>query len=238
MKLHTCVAVACLLAPSLVWGQQANVNLDYNPQKNTENLLPFTANINSPEVRDDRTVTFRLKAPAAKEVLLTGVAVLTALGKSGQPVPFEKGEDGIWTLTVGPLRPDMYIYYFQVDGVRMADPNNTVAGFTAMPPYSQLVVHGSGPAYYDARDVPHGTVTRHVYHSGVTNGERELYVYTPPGYDRNKRYPVLYLVGGSGDLPSNWVYDGRVNFMMDNLLAEGKAVPMVIAIPNNQVLHR
>jgi enterochelin esterase family protein len=81
-------------------------------------------------------------------------------------------------------------------------------------------------------------VTRHVYHSVVTSGERELYVYTPPGYDRAKTYPVLYLVGGSGDLPHNWVYDGRVNFVMDNLLAEGKAVPMVIAIPNNQVIHR
>ncbi|MCK7533793.1 MAG: alpha/beta hydrolase-fold protein [Marinilabiliales bacterium] len=72
----------------------------------------------------------------------------------------------------------------------------------------------------------------------MTNGERELYVYTPPGYDRAKTYPVLYLVGGSGELPSNWIYDGRVNFIMDNLLAEGKAVPMVIAIPNNQVVHR
>ena len=77
-----------------------------------------------------------------------------------------------------------------------------------MPPYSQLVVHDSIPAYYDAYNVPHGTVTRHVYHSDVTNGERELYVYTPPEYDREKMYPVLYLVGGSGDLPSNWVYDG------------------------------
>jgi len=86
--------------------------------------------------------------------------------------------------------------------------------------------------------VPHGTVTRHVYHSGVTSGERELYVYTPPGYDRAKTYPVLYLVGGSGELPHNWVYDGRVSFIMDNLLAEGKVVPMVIAIPNNQVVHR
>jgi enterochelin esterase-like enzyme len=139
---------------------------------------------------------------------------------------------------VGPLRPDMYIYYLVVDGVQVADPNNTVAGFTAMPPYSQLVVHGEGPAYYDARDVPHGAVTRHIYHSGVTGGERELYVYAPPGYDRTKTYPVLYLVGGSGDLPHNWIYDGRVNFMMDNLLAEGKALPMVIAIPNNQVVHR
>ena len=120
----------------------------------------------------------------------------------------------------------------------MADPNNTYAAFTAMPPYSQLVVHGDGPAYYDARNVPHGTVTRHVYHSEVTKGERELYVYTPPGYDRTKTYPVLYLVGGSGELPSNWIYDGRANFIMDNLLAEQKAVPMVIAIPNNQVVHR
>jgi enterochelin esterase-like enzyme len=81
-------------------------------------------------------------------------------------------------------------------------------------------------------------VTRHVYQSGVTNGPRELYVYTPPGYDRAKRYPVLYLVGGSGELAHNWVYDGRVNFMMDNLLADGTAVPMIIAMPNNQVVHR
>ena len=153
-------------------------------------------------------------------------------------MPFTKGDDGIWTLTVGPLKPDMYAYHLNVDGVQMADPNNTCAAFTAMPPYSQLIVHGDGPAYYDARNVPHGTVTRHVYHSDVTHGERELYVYTPPGYDRTKTYPVLYLVGGSGELPSNWIYDGRANFIMDNLLAEGKAVPMVIAIPNNQVVHR
>lgn len=238
MKLRAYLSIAFLLLPMLVRSQQANVNLDYNPQKNTETLIPFSASLNSPDVRDDGTVTFRLWAPAAKEVLLSGVAVLTALGKSGQSVPFTKGDDGVWTLTVGPLKPDMYVYHFLVDGVRIADANNTIAGFTAMPPYSQLVVHGSVPAYYDARNVPHGTVTRHVYHSKVTNGERELYVYRPPGYDRGKRYPALYLVGGSGDLPSNWVYDGRVNFMMDNLLAEGKAVPTVIAIPNNQVIHR
>lgn len=219
-------------------GQQANVNLDYNPQKNTENLIPFSASHNSPDVRDDRTVTFRLMAPAAKEVLLSGVALLTALGTDNKPVPFQKGEDGMWTLTVGPLNVDMYQYHFLVDGVRIADPNNTAAVFTAMPPLSTLVIHGDGPAYYDARNVPHGLVTRHVYHSEVTKGERELYVYTPPGYDPGQTYPVLYLVGGSGDLPHNWVYEGRVNFMLDNLLAENKAVPMVIAIPNNQVLHR
>ena len=232
------LAALCLLAPTLAWSQQANVNLDYNPQKNTENLIPFSAPLNSPDVRDDGTVVFRLKAPAAREVQLVGVAILTGLGRASQPVPFTKGDDGIWTLTVGPLRPDMYAYNINVDGVVTADPSNTIAAFTAMPPYSELVVHGGEPAYYDARNVPHGAVTRHIYHSDVTGGERELYVYTPPGYDRTRTYPVLYLVGGSGELPSNWIYDGRVNFIADNLFAEGKAVPMVIAIPNNQVVHR
>jgi len=232
------VIIGCMVVPILAWSQQANVNLDYNPQKNTENLVPFSASLNSPDVHDDRTVTFRLRAPQAKEVRLTGVAILTALATTNRPVSFTKGDDGIWTLTVGPLRPDMYAYHLNVDGVEMADPNNTYAAFTAMPPYSELIIHGDGPAYYDARNVPHGTVSRHVYHSDVTDGERELYVYTPPGYDRTKTYPVLYLVGGSGELPSNWIYDGRVNFIMDNLLAEKKAVPMVIVIPNNQVVHR
>ncbi|MCR9017517.1 esterase [Aquiflexum gelatinilyticum] len=222
----------------MAYGQQANVNLDYNPQKDTEGLIPFSAPLNSPEVHEDRTVTFRLKAPKAQEVKLAGVALLTGLGKGNEQIPFTKGEDGIWTLTVGPLRPNMYAYHLNIDGVQVADPNNTYAAFTAMPPYSQLVVHGDGPAYYDAKDVPHGNVTRHVYHSSVTQGEREMYVYTPPGYDPNEKYPVLYLLGGSGELPSNWIYDGRVNFIMDNLLAEEKAKPMIIAIPNNQIIHR
>ena len=172
------LAALAALSCGTAAAQQANVNLDYNPQRNTLDLVPFTAPLNSPDVRDDRTVTFRLKAPEAKSVSLAGVAMLVALGRD-QPAPFQKGADGVWSLSVGPLRPDMYVYHLVVDGVQMADPNNTVAGFTAMPPYSQLVVHGDGPAYYDARDVPHGSVTRHVYHSGVTKGERELYVYRP-----------------------------------------------------------
>jgi len=218
--------------------QQANVNLDYNPQKDTEGLIPFSAPLNSPEVHDNQTVTFRLKAPKAQEVKLAGGALLMGLGRGNEQIPFKKGEDGIWTLTVGPIRPDMYAYHFNVDGMQITDPSNTYAAFTAMPPYSQLIVHGDGPAYYDAKNVPHGNVTRHVYHSEVTGGEREMYVYIPQGYDPMKTYPVLYLTGGSGELPSNWIYDGRVNFIMDNLLAENKAKPMLIAIPNNQVVHR
>ena len=237
-KLFKLLVVFLVLSPALLSAQQANVNLDYNPQKDTEGLIPFSAPLNSPDVHDDHTVTFRLKAPNAKEVKLTGVAILTALGNARDQVPFTKGEDGIWTLKVGPLEPDMYAYHLIVDGVQITDPSNTIAAFTAMPPYSQLIVHGEGPAWYDARNVPHGNVTRHIYHSNVTNGEREMYVYTPPGYDPRKKYPVLYLVGGSGELPSNWMYDGRVNLIMDNLLVEGKAVPMLIVLPNNQVIHR
>lgn len=232
--------VSCWLLPLTGWSQQANVNLDWNPQKNTDSLKPFSAAVNSPEVHDDRTVTFRVRAPGATEVRLVSGPLFTALGKQqrGDVISFAKDGDGVWSVTVGPVRPDMYAYHFNIDGAQVADPNNTYAAFTAMPPYSQLVVHGDGPAFYDARNVPHGNVTRHVYHSGVTHGERELYVYTPPRYDRSQTYPVLYLVGGSGELAHNWVYDGRVNFIMDNLLAEGKTVPMIIAIPNNQVLHR
>lgn len=238
-RIHKLLSICLLLLFTInSKAQQANVNLDYNPQKDTEGLIPFSAPLNSPEVHDDRTVTFRLKAPQAKEVKLAGIALLTGLGKGNELQPFTKGEDGIWTLTVGPLKPDLYAYHFHLDGVQITDPSNTYAAFTAMPPYSQVIVHGDGPAYYDAQNVPHGLVTRHVYHSEVTEAEREMYVYTPPGYDREKKYPVLYLLGGSGELPSNWIYDGRVNFIMDNLLAEGKAKPMIIAIPNNQITHR
>lgn len=239
MKIKIAYVVGWLLLTSFyLSAQQANVNLDYNPQKNTEGLNPFSAPVNSPEVHNNQTVTFRLKAPNAQKVVLPLGAIYTANDLGNEPLAFTKGDDGIWTLTIGPLKPDMYAYHFNVDGIQIADPSNTYAAFTAMPPYSQLVVHGNGPAYYDAQNVPHGNVTRHVYHSEVTQGERELYVYTPPGYNPKKKYPVLYLVGGSGELPSNWVYDGRVNFIMDNLLAEGKVVPMIIAIPNNQVIHR
>ncbi|MDQ8185153.1 alpha/beta hydrolase-fold protein [Pelagicoccus sp. SDUM812002] len=238
MKTYPILATLALFATTLAQAQQANVNLDWNPQKNTENLTPFSAPLNSPEVHDDRTVTFRVKAPDAEKVELNG-AILAAFGRSwGDTMPFEKGDDGIWELIIGPVRPDIYAYLVQVDGVQVPDPSNTIASFTGMPPYSQLVVHGDEPAYYDAKNVPHGTIARHIYHSDVTDGERDLYVYTPPGYDSSKKYPVLYLMGGSGELPHNWIYDGRANFILDNLYAEGKAKPMIMVIPNNQVIHR
>ncbi|WP_159467742.1 esterase [Dyadobacter sp. 3J3] len=222
---------------SVSFAQQANVNLDWNPQKNTQNLVPYGGNVVSPDVRDDHTITFRLKAPDAHEVKLTGGPILLALGVK-DPVPFKKGDDGIWSLTVGPVKPNIYVYRFLLDGVAVVDPNNTMTGASNQPGYSNVVVHGNGPAFYDAKNVAHGSVTRNIYHSTVLDGEREIFVYTPPGYDPKKKYPVLYLLGGSGELASGWMLDGRANFIADNLLAEGKIVPMIIAMPNNQVLHR
>lgn len=228
---------ALLATPLLSTAQQANVNLDWAPQKNTEQLIPYGGNVISPEVKDDHTVTFRVKAPDAQKVELTGGPILLAL-KSKANIPFTKDGEGLWTLTVGPVTPNIYVYRFQIDGVAVVDPNNTLTGASNQPGYSNLVVHGNGPAYYDARNVPHGSIVRHIYHSDVLNGEREMFVYTPPGYDPRKKYPVLYLLGGSGELASGWTLDGRANFIADNLLAEGKIVPMIIAMPNNQVVHR
>ncbi|MBN1985317.1 MAG: esterase [Prolixibacteraceae bacterium] len=216
--------------------QQAHVNLDWAPQRNNEGLTPFMANTISPEVYDDHTVTFRVKAPEASEVFLSG-SILLGLNAE-KPVPFMKGEDGLWSLTVGPMTPEIYYYKLVIDGVSVVDPANALVGFAGQPGFSILVVHGEGPAWYDAKNVPHGAVTRHIYHSDVTGGERELFVYTPPGYSPSKKYPVLYLVGGSGELASTWSMFGRVNFIEDNLIAEGKALPMIIAMPNNQMVHR
>ncbi|MCF0069101.1 esterase [Dyadobacter sp. CY261] len=225
------------ITPLFSLAQQANVNLDWAPQKNTEQLVPYGGNVISPEVKDDHTITFRVKAPDAHKVELTGGPILLAL-KSKTNIPFTKEADGTWTLAVGPVKPDIYVYRLLIDGVAVADPNNTLTGVSNQPGYSNVVVHDKKPAYYDAQNVPHGSITRHIYHSDVLNGEREIFVYTPPGYDPKKKYPVLYLLGGSGELASGWMLDGRANYIADNLLAERKIVPMIIAMPNNQVVHR
>ena len=230
--------LGCWLVSAAVSAQQSQVNVDWAPHRNTEKLTPFGATVISPDVHDDQRITFRVRAPDARSVALTGGPMLLALGRPNSPVPFERGTNGEWTLTVGPVKPNLYIYAFLVDGVAIIDPNNTLIGAGAQPGYSTVVVHASGPAYYDARKVPHGAVTRHVYHSTVLDGEREMYVYTPPNYDRRRRYPVLYLLGGSGENASNWNIEGRASFIADNLIAEGRALPMIIAMPNNQVLHR
>lgn len=238
IPLRLLLVATALASAASAFAQQSHVTLDWAPHRNTQQLVPFMANAISPEVSDDRTVTFRIVAPRAQEVQLSAPTIAVALGRATATWPFTRGADGTWTLTIGPVPQNLYVYKFIVDGVTVVDPANTVGGFGNQPGYSTLVVHGSGPAYYDARPVPHGAITRHVYRSRVLDGERELYVYTPPGYDRSRAYPVLYLLGGSGEIASGWWLDGRAGFIADNLIAEGRAEPMIIVMPNNQVLHR
>jgi enterochelin esterase family protein len=142
---------------------------------------------------------------------------------------------GLWSCTTDPLVPDIYEYSLFADGARVVDYQNpaTKNRFTSF-----LHVPGPGPGIYEAREVPHGTTHAHWYHSAVTGTARRMHVYTPPGYEPETamRYPVLYLLHGAGDDDASWVRTGRANFILDNLVAEGRARPMVVAMPDGHVL--
>ena len=229
--------VALALTSCALYAQQSHVNIQYDPQRNTENITPFSAQVISPEVFDDHTVTFRVKAPDAHDVRLTGSMFVGQ--EARKQVPFTKGDDGIWTLTIGPLKPEIYLYYIIIDGVQNVDPNNTFTGHAAMPAFSMLFVHGDEPTWYDPKpDVPHGSITTHYYKSSVTGQLRDMMVYTPANYNPKKKYPVLYLIGGSGDLTETWVMHGRANWILDNIIAEGKAKEMIVCFPNDQMVTR
>jgi enterochelin esterase-like enzyme len=181
----------------------------------------------SPQVNPDRTMTLRFRAPNAKEVSVIGEI-------DGKPHPMTKGEDGVWTATIGPLAPDVYNYQFNVDGVVAMDPANPSVklGFGAFPPANLVEIPGDGLQFYDAKPVPHGSVRFETYDSKSVGAPRTLWIYTPPGYDRgNTRYPVFYLLHGSGNIDSSWMLTGRANLIMDNLIAEGKTKPMIIVNP-------
>lgn len=183
--------------------------------------------ITSPEVAADGTVTLRLYAPRSKRVEVVGEF-------AARPLTMTRAGHGVWSLTLGPLAPNIYTYQYEVDGVPVADPlNPSVAdGFGFSPPGSSFEVPTPGGAYYDARQVPHGTVRIETYHSAAIGAARKLWVYTPPGYDSGQqRYPVLYLMHGAGGRASDWVRLGRENYVLDNLIAGGKARPMIVVNP-------
>ena len=180
----------------------------------------------SPEVGADRTVTFRFLAPNAQQVTVAGEL-------DGKPYPMTKGEAGVWSVRVGPLVPDIYTYSFNVDGVTSLDPRNpnTKYGYGNFGAVSVVEVSGDGPAFYDVRPVPHGDVRIKPYVSKTMGVGRTLWVYTPPNYERGSNFPVLYLFHGGGDIESGWTMIGRANNILDNLIAEGKARPMVVVMP-------
>lgn len=182
----------------------------------------------SPEVHADNRVTFRLAAPKASEVLFYGDWMPTGTTKA-----MAKEGSGLWSVTVDPLPPSVYIYHFVVDGLTIADPINPRIKLRARTSASLLEVPGPGNAVWQPRDVPHGTVEINYQKSKVLQGEtRWIWIYTPPGYiASNKRYPVLYLFHGSNDTAGGWVLAGHANFVLDNLIAEKKAEPMIVVMP-------
>lgn len=189
----------------------------------------------SPEVHADRRVTFRLYAPKASEVLLMGSpGILEAIKK---PMPLERGDKGVWSLTVGPLEPGFYTYGYAIDGgLRMPDPSNPNLEQRRWGPTSLFVVPGESKAVFEERQIPHGTVHVSFYDSANLKTQRSFYVYTPPGYESgHRKYPVLYLLHGNGQIEASWTWTGRANVIMDNLIADGKVKPMIVVMPYGHV---
>jgi enterochelin esterase family protein len=185
------------------------------------------AAVSSPEVAPDRRVTFRLRAPEAKKV--------TVSGDFGSDADLAKGDDGVWSVTVGPLAPELYVYFFVVDGVRLTDPANPQVkiGFVTTTTTSLLTVAGDAPAFYDVQPVPHGELRTVIYPSTSNGVTRELIVYVPPGYDDapNRRYPVLYLLHGFANDHHSWHRYGRANDILDNLIAQRAVEPFLVVMP-------
>jgi enterochelin esterase family protein len=183
--------------------------------------------VRSPEVGPDRRVTFRLRAPRATEVTVSGEF------QSGSAA-MTKDSDGVWSVTVGPLKPEIYNYNFTIDGVKTIDPGNAEVktGSTPQTIASILEVKGDGPAFYNAQAVPHGEIHTIWYHSKALGSTRRVTVYTPPFYGRgDSRYPVLYLFHGANADETAWTRLGHVNLILDNLLAAGKIKPFIVVMP-------
>lgn len=188
---------------------------------------PAGQSVVSPEVSMDGHVTFRLQAPEASSVSVSG--------DFGPDSELTKGENGVWSVTVGPLEPEDYVYYFMMDGVRLIDPNNTRVkiGYVTSTTVSLVNVPSEEPAFYEVQDVPHGEIRTHIYKSESNDVIRELTVYVPPGYDETpeKEYPVLYLLHGYANDQNSWHRYGRANDILDNLLAEGAIEPFLVVMP-------
>jgi enterochelin esterase-like enzyme len=175
-----------------------------------------------PKIHSDLTVDFRLRAPDAKKVQL----------QLDKRYNMERGSNGVWSVTTTPQVPGFHYYWFVLDGVNVDDPaSETFYGVSRQ--YSGIEIPSAGEDFYDAKDVPHGEIREHWYFSKTTGAWRRIFVYTPPGYDNTKtRYPVLYLQHGGGEDERGWVIQGHVNYIMDNLIAEKKAKPMIIVMEN------
>ncbi|SBV93861.1 esterase [uncultured Dysgonomonas sp.] len=183
----------------------------------------------SPEVHGNNTVTFRLHAPNAKDVKISGDWLQ-------QPVTMDKDEKGLWSYTTGPLRSDLYSYSFWVDSLKTDDPSNVYINRDVSTLSNIFIIGGGNGDLYKVNKVPHGSVTRRWYSSPGNDMERRITIYTPAGYETgNEKYPVLYLLHGMGGDEEAWMALGRTSQILDNLIAQGKAKPMIVVMTNGNV---
>jgi len=216
MKLYSSLIVSVVLS-SFTFAQNAK------PATPRQAPLP---RLITPEVHSDNSVTFRFRAPNAQEVKLTREGI-------PDPFPMQKDENGVWTVNTPPWPPDYYGYSILVDGVRNIDPNNHLLKPNLLNNENEVHIQGPPSLPWELNDVPHGEIHHHFYHSTVANDDRDYYVYTPPSYDPSAKttYPVLYLLHGYSDDASGWTAVGRENVIFDNLIAQGKAKPMIVVMP-------
>lgn len=213
--------ILCTIASSFGLALAANVHAQSRP---------WVQPTESPVVHSDRTVTFNFKAPNAKRVELSAQFI-----KGNQPL--KANPSGIWSLTLGPVEPNLYPYNFIVDGIAVADPNNLNIFPNERFKSSLVDIPGEKPAIYSIQDVPHGEVTYCYYNSKSMGATRPLVIYTPAGYrESTQKYPVLYLISGTTDTEETWFKVGRANFILDNLIAQKSAVPMIIVMPYGNTL--
>ncbi len=177
------------------------------------------------EVQSDNRVLFRIKAPDAKEVFVNR--------EGAKRAEMTKGDDGVWSLTTEALEPDYYGYSFQIDGTAVMDPRNPLIKPNLLGMQNMVHVPAPPSTPWEMSEIPHGQVQHHFYHSGVVGDNRDFFVYTPPGYDATAKrtYPVLYLLHGFSDDASAWTAVGKANLILDHMIAEGKAKPMLVVMP-------
>ena len=213
MKLHSSLVFCLLMVPVLLAAQQTKSAAPEMPKWLT-----------TPEVHGDNSVTFRFLAPNAQEVKLER--------EGADPVAMQKDDRGVWSVTTPPLTPDYYGYSILVDGARTLDPFNHLLVPNFLTPANAVHIPAPG-ASWEVTDVPHGEIHHHFYKSAVAGDDRDYYVYTPAGYDPSakKPYPVLYLLHGFSDDASGWTAVGHANVILDNLIAQGKAKPMIVVMP-------
>lgn len=220
MKIGTTAAVVSMVPASL---------LSANPFPETNHPAGYqTLNVNSPEIYSDGSVTFRLFAPEATVVTLSGNYPI------GNDMVMRKDVEGVWSVTLPALKNDFYGYYFTVNGIPALDPKNVFTMRDGSRYFSSLRIPGPVTSNYLVNDVPHGTLLQEWYPSPRLNMERRrMYVYTPPGYESGtENYPVLYLLHGGGGDEDAWTDMGRAPHIFDNLIAQGKAKPMIVVMTN------